>query len=147
MKRDIADDLHIRKSSLTNYLRAVADFNGDGIDDTAYLLKPTKYGGEGLWVRLSDGQDFRWVKLAEHRWERKYSPIGLAMGIEVVSAGVYSYACFDDTKEECNFGPTSERQKLKLADPSLTYFKLESAASMFFWSRRYNKFLRVWLSD
>jgi len=146
-RQDVAENLFIRKKSPSRYLTAVADFNGDGIADTAHLLKTTRYVGEGLWVRLSDGPTFKWVKLLEHRWGQKHPPVGLAMGVDVIPPGVHSYACFDDTKGECNFGPESERPKLKLVDPSLAYFKLDSAASMFFWSRKYNKFLRVWLSD
>ena len=40
-----------RKDSPTKYARAIADFNGDGINDEAYLLKSTHISGEGLFVR------------------------------------------------------------------------------------------------
>jgi hypothetical protein len=68
------------------------------------------------------------------------------MGIEIVKPGVIPDACFD-AAVECNFGDRSSRPKLKLRDPALTYFKLGSAASMYFWSNKHNRFLKVWLSD
>lgn len=60
-----------RGDSPTKYIKAVADFNGDGINDEAYLLKSTKYSGEGLFVHLSHKQKgYRWLKLATIDWEK-----------------------------------------------------------------------------
>ncbi len=68
------------------------------------------------------------------------------MGIDILPPGVHPYGCFDKAKD-CNLGPEKQRPKLVLRDPSLMYFKMESAASLFFWSKKYKKFMRVWLSD
>ena len=137
----------VRKDSPVFFAKATADLNADGTPDEALLLKSTRFSGEGLWVRLSnaDGQ-FAWVKLAEIDWGKEYPNVDLAMGIDILPPGVHPYGCFDDAKD-CNFGPHKDRPKLKLRDPSLMYFKLESAASLFFWSRKHKKFMRVWLSD
>ena len=145
-KQELGDKARLESSTLL--ARAVADFNADGVDDTALLLKSARFSGEALWVHLSKGPaEFEWIKLAEIRWGKEEPNVGVAMGIDTLSPGVHSYGCFDDTKGECNFGPPSERPKLKLADPSLMYSKLGSAASLFFWSNKHKRFLRVWLSD
>ena len=136
-----------RAQSPTKYTRVVADFNGDGIDDEALLLKSTQFSGEGLWVRLSDlSTGLHWLKLSESRWGKKYPTVDLGMGIEVVQPGVVAYACFD-TSTECDWSDRQYRPKLKLRDPALMFFKFESAASIFFWSAKHQRFLRVWVSD
>jgi hypothetical protein len=136
----------LRDESPSKYTKVSADFNGDGVPDEAVLLKSLRFNGEGLWVRLSKGKDaFTWLKLAERRWPQEYKETDLAMGIEVAPPGVHPYGCFDGAAE-CDWDPT-QRPKLKLRDPALLYFKFESAASLFFWSNKYQRFLRVWVSD
>jgi hypothetical protein len=136
-----------RRGSPTNFAKATADFNGDGVADEALILKSTRYSGEALWVRLSNRDDgFRWIELDEVKWGATYPNVDLAMGIDVATPGVHAYGCFDDSKD-CTFGRISERPKLKLDDPSIHYFRFESAASIFFWSYKYGRFLRVWVSD
>jgi hypothetical protein len=136
-----------RNDSPTHYARAVADLNGDGVEDEAFLLKSTRFSGEALWVRLSNGSDgFTWRKLQEIRWGKDHPLVDLSMAIEIVKPGVIPYSCFDDAKE-CNFGDDAGRPKLKLKDPALMYFRLGSAASMYFWSSKHKRFLKVWLSD
>jgi hypothetical protein len=143
--REIADS--DRKDSSTRYVKAVGDFNGDGVPDEALLLKSTRFSGEALWVRVSNVEGkFDWIKLAEIKWGKDYPSVNVAMGIESVPPGVHPYGCFEDAKD-CNFGPHKDRPKLRLRDPSLMYFKFGSAASLYFWSSKYNKFVRVWLSD
>jgi len=137
-----------RNDSRTRYAKASADLNGDGIEDDAYLLKSERFSGEALWVRLSvESGKFVWTKLAEIKWGKAYPQVDLAMGIDIAPPGVYAYGCFVDTKEECNFGHHRDRPKLKLRDPSLLYFKLESSSSAFFWSHKYKRFLHVAISD
>jgi hypothetical protein len=136
-----------RNNSPTRHVRAVADFNADGVQDTALLLKSTRISGEALWVKLSDvSGTFKWIKLSEIAWGKAHPSVDLAMGIDVLKPGVHPYACFENAPD-CNFGPYSERPKLKLKSPSLEYFKLDGAASLFFWSTKYKRFMRVWLSD
>jgi hypothetical protein len=136
-----------RNDNPTRYTKAVGDFNGDGVTDEAVLLKSMRFSGEALWVRLSGGKGkFEWLKLHEIDWGAKYPNVDLATGIDTVPPGAYSYGCFDDAKD-CNFGPAETRPKLTLRNPGIAYFKIESAGSLFFWSEKDHRFLRVWMSD
>ena len=51
--KELSDD-KIRNDSPTKFAKAIADFNGDGVPDQAFLLKSTKFSGEGLLVWLSN---------------------------------------------------------------------------------------------
>jgi hypothetical protein len=60
---ELSDD-SLRNDSPFKYSKAIADFNGDGINDEAYLLKSKKYSGEGLFVRLSvSKKGYEWIML------------------------------------------------------------------------------------
>ena len=144
-KNEIAGD-ELRKNSPTGFTRVVADLNGDGVEDEAFILKSIRFSGEGLWVHLSHGSQFSWVKLDEIRWGKEYPNVDLAMGVDMVKPGVIPYACFDEAND-CDFGDDAGRPKLKLKDPALIYFKIESAASIYFWSTSHKRFMRVWVSD
>lgn len=142
---ELADPM--RQASQTRHAQAVADFNADGRDDAAFLLKSEKNGDEALWVHLSQGErGYRWIELDRIGWGAKTASADLSMAIEVEPPGVVAYGCFDGSPD-CNFGPESQRPKLKLSAPSLMYFRLGSAASLYFWSNSKQRFLRVWLSD
>jgi hypothetical protein len=142
-KAELADNE--RNESPTRYAAAKADFNGDGREDEALLLKSSTFSGEGLWVRLSSpSSKSTWVKLDEINWGPEYPTVDLAMGIEVAPPGKYPYACFDDDKE-CDFG--NDRPEIALKRPSLVHFKFGSASSMHFWSDKDRKFRRIWTSD
>lgn len=142
---ELADPM--RRHSRNRYAQAVADFNADGRDDAAFLLKSRAASGEALWVHLSEPDGgYRWIKLDHIKWGASHPKVDLAMAIEVEPPGVIAYACFDGA-EDCNFGFDAQRPKLKLSAPSLMYFKLESAASLYFWSNSKQRFLRVWISD
>lgn len=136
-----------RQDSPTRYTKAEGDFNGDGISDIAYVLKSTRFSGEALWVWLSEPRGgHRWIRIEQIKWPKEYSSVGLAMAVATQEPGVLTYACFDSAKE-CDFRPPEGRPKLKLRDASLVYFKPESAASLYFWSNKHSRFLRIWLSD
>lgn len=135
-----------REDSRSRYTEVRADFNGDGVEDLGRMLKTRTGGSEALWVRLSQArQGPAWIKLDEiPRSER--GSADLIMAIDAVKPGLIAYACFD-TAPDCNFGADAQRPKLRLTDASLLYFRPESAASLFFWSNKHRKFMRVWLSD
>lgn len=134
----------IRKDSPTKYSKAKADFNGDGINDDAFLLKSTKFSGEGLFVRLSDKQKgFRWIELHVIDWGEKYPKVELSMGVTVAKPGTYWTAC-GKGYFECEEG---EPKVLKLRWPAINYVKFESANSFFVWDDKSKNFKRIWISD
>ena len=133
-----------RKDTPTKYIKVVADFNGDGIDDEAYLVKSTKFSGEGLLVRVSDKQKgYMWLTLATIDWGKKYPNVNLSMGIDIVKSGEYNTAC-GKGYYECEKG---EPKVLKLKRPAINYFKFESANSFFFWDDKTAKFKSIGISD
>jgi hypothetical protein len=148
LAREMADE-PLRKNSPTRYAKVVGDFNGDGVDDEAFLLKSTRFSGEALWVHLSGpGGTFSWVMLSEIRWGKEYQNVKLGMGIDLIKPGVVPYACFDSAPyDDCQWGDRKAMPKLRLQDPGIMYFRFESAASMYFWSNSKQRFLRVWFSD
>jgi hypothetical protein len=143
-EKELADQE--RSKSPTKLARAFADFNGDGVPDEAFLFKSTKFSGQGLLVWLSDNKGgFRWVTLDVIDWGPKYPNVDLAMGLEVLAPGTYQYLCIEVGKD-C-VGNTEPRSKITITNPSILYYRFESAASLFYWDYDKKQFIRVWLSD
>jgi len=133
-----------RKESPTKYSKAVADFSDDGINDEAFLLKSTKFSGEGLFVRISDKRGgFRWLELDVIDWGKKYPKVDLSMGIDIANHGEYKTAC-GKGYFACKEG---EPDVLKLRRPAIDYFRFESANSFFVWDDKTASFKRIWMSD
>jgi hypothetical protein len=141
-QKELADS--DRAESATRFSRAVADFNDDGTEDEAVLLKSMKYSGQALFVRLSDGnRGYKWVQLDSIDWGPKYQNVALSMAIEVLKPGIHEYYCFDDEKDG-NFG---KKKKIRLTKPALSYYRFQSSGSFFFWDDKTTKFRRAWDSE
>jgi hypothetical protein len=126
-----------RAESATRFAKAIADFNGDGV-------KSTKFSGEALFVRLSNGnKGYRWVQLDSTDWGPEYPNVDLSMAIEILKPGIHEYYCFDEEKD-CNFGT---KKKIRLAKPALSYYKFQSGGSFYFWDDKTKKFRRAWDSE
>ncbi len=135
-----------RSKSPTKLAWATADFNGDGVQDEAFLFKSTKFSGQGLLVWLSDGKGgFRWVTLDVIDWGPKYPNVDLGMGLKVLAPGTHQYLCIE-VGNDC-VGKTEPRSKITIKTPSILYYRFESAASLFYWDNNTKRFIRVWLSD
>lgn len=142
---ELNDDARLTSSN--RYTRAIGDFNGDGTTDSAVLLLREDGSEEGLWVNLSSGPNRRsWLvveSMPRPISARKYP---LEMGIATVPPGRVKYMCHD-SDPECSYVDPKHRPTIRLRTPAISYFKLESAASMYYWSTRKKRFERVWLSD
>ena len=140
---ELEDDSLFREESPTGFARSVADFDGDGQEDSAFLLKSTKFSGQGLLVKLAGTSDEDWLVLDEIRWGDEYPSVPLAMGMEVAPPGAYQTAC-GKGYWDCQPG---EPEELNLSTPGLIYFRFASASSMFHWDAASESFQRTWLSD
>jgi hypothetical protein len=117
---------------------ARADFNGDGHQDEAWLLV-REPGGFGLFVFLgSPTASARIVQLTEAKSLRAQSH-----GVEVALPGPHMTAC-GKGHWVCN---TNEPEVLTLETPGILLQQFESSSSIFWWSRKSNRFERTWISD
>ena len=135
--------IDFRKKSSSRFAKAEADFNGDGIQDKAYLLKSTRYNGQGLLVRMSLKENFKWIVLDEIKREKGIQKVGIDMGIDIVKPQRIRTAC-GKGYWECS---EDEKPEITLKNPGIAYFHFEGAGSVFYWSQNKEKFLRVWTSD
>jgi len=129
------EDISWFKGMLPN--KVTADFNGDGITDTAWLLTNSTKTKLGLFVSISSSKKtYKIIKLFEDTLNGN-----IYMGISHLSPGIHKTACgkgyWECTKEEKPF--------LNLKNSAISFFKFESASSIYYWNK--TKFQRVWLSD
>ncbi len=134
-----------RDGSSQRFARVAGDFDGDGEEDLAILLRSSR--SEALWVRLSGTKaPARWLMLDEVPLPHIIGEQPPVMALDRVAPGVVAYACFD-SDTDCNSGLERQRPKLVLKFPAIEYFRMGSSSSIFFWSNSRKKFLRVWTSD
>ena len=138
----------MRNDSATKFATAIADFNGDGVLDQAFLLKSTKFSGEGLLVWLSNGPGkFRWIVLDTIDWGPKYPNVPLSRGIDLIKPGVLEYICVvKENANDCD-AEGEGRLKMTLRRPALFHFKFESAGSAFYWDTDARRFILIAVSD
>lgn len=133
----------LRNESPTKNAKVVGDFNGDGISDRAYLFKSTKFSGEGLAVRLSSPKGFIWKIIDQIDWGKTSPTADLVMGIDLAKPGDYKTAC---AKGYWKCSP-NEPEVLKLTTAGIWHFRFESAASIWYWDKKYAGFKQLWISD
>lgn len=121
------------------YTVTKADFNGDGILDTAQLLVNDKANKMGLFVFLSKDSGFKTIQLDEMN-DKAYVD---GMGLLVAKPGEYKTACGKGYWECKNGVP----KLLNLKRPAINYFGFGSANSFYVWFEKSNTFTRVWMSD
>jgi hypothetical protein len=119
---------------------AHADFNGDGIEDVAFIALPVEGSGWALFVNLNlKTGSSQIIKLVENHNNIKPQ----IMGVAVVYPGEYKTAC-GKGYWECKGNEPSE---LKLDLPGINYYCFEGASSFFWWDKATSKFIRTWISD
>ena len=129
-----------RNSSPSKYTEASADFNNDGKIDYAYLVKSTNFSGQGLLVKLSEGDGYQWLVLDKINWGKKHPKVKLSMGIELFTPGVYRIVCGSEENNCENDG----KRPMTFKYPSISYFRFASSGSVFVWNEKLNKFDRFW---
>lgn len=120
-----------------------ADFDGDGIVDTAVLLRSTVFSGQGLLVKLSSAEGDGWLVLDEVDWGEDYPSDAVSAHIAVGPPGTFHAAC-DSVDADCNVGQARE---ITTDTPVLVYSRSAGASSMFHWDSGAGAFRRTLLDD
>lgn len=118
----------------------IADFNGDGLGDQAWILIKIDGSEYGLFAFLGKKSGgYRVLVLDEVKKESKY----LNMGISMMPEGEYPTACAK------GYGRCSEDQPkaVKFKYPGINYFVFESANSVCYWDDTAQGFKEIWMSD
>ena len=132
-----SENLNFSNNIAPSYLSE--DFNGDGINDNAWILINRKKDTFGLFVKL--GNTDKMIKLEEYQINDPDHEIN--MGISVIKPGKYLTAC-GKGYWECT---PDEPPEIEIIWPSINFFLYESANSYFYWDNNKKKFNRIWISD
>lgn len=120
-----------------------ADFNGDGKPDFAYLLKSTKFIGEGLLVWLSIHDGYQWKHLDRVEWSKEFADAPLVMRIELAPIAKYKTACASGYWE-C---APDEPGIFELQQPGIQLTRFDNAVALWYWDRKTGAFKQHWLGD
>lgn len=115
-----------------------ADFNGDGIEDHAWLLLERHHTIYALVIALSTtGKDYQEIILHSNNFSGL-----MPMGIALLPPTTVQVLC--EKNDDCG---KNNKKPFKLPLPGLQYFMFESGASVFYWNEAKHQFERIWLSD
>jgi len=143
-KADIVGDW--KRFDAPNHLKA--DFNGDGIEDEAYIL-PKKGSNEGYGVfvsinkskvALQRGRKFQMFKLTD---SDDMSPQSFAIELAEPSNEIWKTAC-GKGYWKCAIG---EPSAFKIKIPSIMFCYIESACTMYMWDSEKLTFKEIQFSD
>jgi len=120
---------------------AIGDYNGDGVQDQAWLLLATSGKGFAVFAfigsRTGSSKVVQLTSSADKAWDSYY--------IETVKPGRFETACGKEYGDfACEHG---EPHELNLTRPSILFCRFESACSIFWWDTRTNTFQRTLISD
>lgn len=127
-----------RRTDANHFLVATGDFNGDGVQDKAFLLVNQRTQKLGFFVCLTTETGCDW-----HRLEVLDIAFLDVMGIAKVKPGQYETAC-GKGYWECG---KDEPEKLSTKRDAVEFFKDESASSVYVYNPRTHKFISVATSD
>lgn len=147
-----------RKASPSRYLKAGADLNCDGIEDSVFILQPAKGPGIGLFAFLQDGNGAFKAKLLfdsrkdgtdlKGRTEKEVNKVHFwyrsLFGIRIVARGIYPTACGKGYME-CG---KNEKRKVEMECGGIDFFPFEEGGNInFFWDRGRKKFRSAVMGD
>lgn len=113
------------------------DFDGDGAMDRAMILKKKGKNEEGLYVFLSSSSKFKLLEKISGTDFNSMSISLQAKGTKVDSA------CKRGYEELCDGSP----KEVGLETDGLWFVQCSAAASIFYWDKKTQDFLRLWYSD
>jgi hypothetical protein len=119
-----------------------ADFNGDGLQDYAWILLEENRPGWALFVFLG-GQDpgSKPVLLEKNLWEQPAQKFSIQ--VAAANQGTIQTACGKEYFE-CRPG---EPKEINVLLPSPLFCLVESACFIYIWEKKTNTFRRIQLSD
>lgn len=143
-KADITGDW--KTFNAPNHVKA--DFNGDGIEDEAYLLpKKGSKLGYGVFVSLNkskaaiqSGRKFQMFKLTDRD---DMSPQSFAIELAEPSNEIWKSAC-GKGYWDCEIG---EPSAFKINHPSIMFCYIESACTIYMWDSKILTFKEIIFSD
>lgn len=143
-KTDIVGDW--KRFDAPNHLKD--DFNGDGIEDEAYILprRGSKLG-YGVFVSINkakagiqSGRKFQMFKLTARD---DMQPQSFAIELVKPSNKIWETAC-GKGYWECELGEPAE---VKITNPSIMFCYIESACTMYMWDNDKQSFKEIRFSD
>lgn len=143
-KADNIDDW--KRFDAPNYLKA--DFNGDGIEDEAYILpKKNSKLGYGVFVSINKTkagiQSGRKVQLFKLTADNDMQPQSFAIELAKPSNKILKTAC-GKGYWDCELGEPAE---FKVTKPSIMFCYIESSCTMYVWDKDKLSFKEIPFSD
>ena len=117
--------------------QAIGDFNGDGLIEGAFLAVSKDGKSEGLLAFIYMNNKEKWFVL-----DRSEVNKTVFMGLDLYKPGKYKVLCVTD--EECKQG---YKKEITIKNDSFSYYRPESASSIFIWNNSSGSFERIWESD
>ena len=118
----------------------VADLNGDGIPDEAWILLRTEVPGWGIFVWLSAGKDhYELIKVEDHTTEDSAQSVCITLS----KAGTYLTAC-GKGYWDCSPG---EPEKVTVKVPTICLDYYERATFLLIWDQVRGGFKAIQMSD
>ena len=117
--------------------QAIGDFNGDGLIEGAFLVVSKDGNSEGLLAFIYLNNKEKWFVLDRSELNKT-----VFMGLDSYKPGKYKVLCVTD--EECIQG---YKKEITITNDSISYYRPESASSIFIWNNTSGSFERIWESD
>jgi hypothetical protein len=129
-----------RDNCLNRCAWIAGDFNGDSLVEGAFLAVNEKQKVFGLLAFIYVAPNkIRWFILDKNSHPSWIS----AMGVQLRTTGSYRVLC-SNSEKSCS---VDGKVPLQIENQSISYFKSESAESLFLWHEKKKRFIRFWESD